>query len=105
MTVALRADEGQGADPGCLTGETPLRTLAWRRRSGAQPSGWTTSWGPTQFRSEKHKEEAKLPPAVLADAEGIAAGKEFTTSEAVELALDRWPRSNPMLPVRSASQR
>ena len=45
MTVALRADEGQGADPGCLTGETPLRTLAWRRRFGAQPSGWTTSWG------------------------------------------------------------
>ena len=51
--------------------------------------------GPTKFRSEKHKEEAKLPPAVLADAEGIAAGKEFTTSEAVELALDRWPRSKP----------
>ncbi|TMC49625.1 MAG: tetratricopeptide repeat protein, partial [Chloroflexi bacterium] len=47
--------------------------------------------GPTQFRSEKHNEEAKLSPGVLADAEGIASGRGLMTAEAVELALNRSP--------------
>jgi tetratricopeptide (TPR) repeat protein len=42
--------------------------------------------GPSQFRSEKHLYE-QFDPAVLADEEGIAAGKALATAEVVELAL------------------
>jgi predicted ATPase len=43
--------------------------------------------GQSQFRSEKRQLEAKLAPAVLADEEGLAAGRTLTTAEAVEVAL------------------
>lgn len=43
--------------------------------------------GPTQWRSDKPEVEAALTPVVLADEEGIAAGKALPTAEAVELVL------------------
>jgi predicted ATPase len=43
--------------------------------------------GPSQFRSEKHLMQSDLAPAVLADEEGLAAGRTLTTAEAVEGAL------------------
>ena|SRR5438876_4547027 len=43
--------------------------------------------GPTQWRTEKSKEKYWPAPAVLADEEGLAAGRALATAEAVELAL------------------
>jgi predicted ATPase/class 3 adenylate cyclase len=43
--------------------------------------------GPTQFRSAKQDWETQIGPTVLADEEGLAAGRALTTSEAVEVAL------------------
>ena len=43
--------------------------------------------GPTQFRGAKPSFQAEMSPAVLADEEGLAAGRALETAEAVALAL------------------
>jgi hypothetical protein len=46
-----------------------------------------TELGHTMWRLHKTEVEAELAPAVLADKEGLAAGRALTTAEAVKLAL------------------
>jgi hypothetical protein len=43
--------------------------------------------GQTQYRQEKQSAGYQPPPAVLGEAEGIAAGKALTTAEAARSAL------------------